>query len=142
MQYNDIVAVSEHWLHNNRLFMLDEISDRFNSVGRSSAASSEETYGLRRGQGGVALFSRKDLAGVSRIDTIRHNRICGIRIQKEGGAAMAILSVYLPAFGSKDNLSVSLDELEGIIESLGDEISIFVCGDFNGDMGAKGGPRR
>ena len=54
---------------------------------------------------------------------------------------IAIFSVYMPASGAKDNLCVSLVELESIIEGLGDEVIPIVCGDFNGDIGSKGGIR-
>ena len=138
MNDNDVIAVSEHWLHNNKLHMLDEISDDFYSMGWSSASSTEETYGLRRGQGGVALLWKKDLTGVSRIDTIRHDRVCGIRVQNNDGTALAILSVYMPARGSRDNLAVSLEELEGIVESIGEGVTPIICGDFNGDIGSNG----
>ena len=141
MVENDVVAISEHWLHNNRLNRLDEISDKFHYIGRASTASSEETYGLFRGQGGVALFWKKDLVGASRIDTIKHDRICGIRIQNADGTAIAIFSVYMPARGSRDNLHVSLDELEGIIESIGEGVFPIVSGDFNGNVGSEGGVR-
>ena len=138
---NDIVAVSEHWLHNNRLNLLNEIHDGFYSFGRASSASSEETYGRSRGQGGVCLFWRKNLKGVSKIETIKHDRICGLRVQRPDGSVLVVLSIYMPASGSKDNLAVSLDELEGIIESLEDNVTPIICGDFNGDMGKIGGFR-
>ena len=121
--------------------MLDEIDNNFQSFGRSSKSSTEESYGIHRGQGGVALFWRKDMSGTSRIDTVRHDRICGIRIPREDGSAFAILSVYLPASGSNDSLTVTLDELEGILESLGEDTIPIICGDFNGNMDKLGGDR-
>ena len=68
-------------------------------------------------------------------DTIKHNRICGLRLQTEEGTVLAIFSVCMPARRAKDNLVVSLVELESIIESLGEEVIPIVCGDFNGDIG-------
>ena len=49
---NDVVAISEHWLHNNRLNLLNEASDKFFTHGRASRNASEESYGLQRGMGG------------------------------------------------------------------------------------------
>ena len=75
-----VVATSEHWLHKNRLNVFDDISDTHNYFARSSRFSSSETFGSTRGQGGVAIFWRKDFAGVSVISDIIHDRICGIRL--------------------------------------------------------------
>ena len=48
----DILAVSEHWLHSNRLGVLENISDKHNVFARASKASEAANYGSRRGQGG------------------------------------------------------------------------------------------
>ena len=138
---NDIVCLSEHWLHNNRLSQLDEVCNDFYNFGKSSRVSSEESFGLRRGQGGVAIFWRKTLRGVSAIKTLSHDRICGIRMECEGGTVLVFLSVYMPASGSRDNLAVTLDELEAIIDGLEAGAIRVVCGDFNGNMGSAGGKR-
>ena len=120
---------------------MEEVSDDFFCMGRASSYAGEEVYGMKRGQGGVALFWKKNLAGVSRLDTIKHDRICGILVQSGGGSILAIISVYMPARGSRDNLYIALEELEGILESLEDGVIPIVCGDFNGDIGAEGGSR-
>ena len=39
--------------------MLDEVDNDFNWHGVSSKHSSEEVYGIKRGQGGVAIFGGK-----------------------------------------------------------------------------------
>ena len=138
---NDIFFVSEHWLHANRLHMLGNISDKFMWHGVASKESSEEVYGIRRGQGGVAIFWDNNLKGVSIIETIAHDRICGVRMECENGTVMVFLSVYLPASSSRENLSIILDELAGIIAGLGDNVIPIIGGDFNGDVGRDGGPR-
>ena len=83
---------------------LSELSSDFNFCARASSESSEEFYGLRRGKGGVAILWRKCLTGVSSIENIKHDRICGIRVQTAEGTIMAVLSVYLPASGSNTSL--------------------------------------
>ena len=138
---NDVVLISEHWLHNNRLQQLDGVDDKFNQVSRASNRSSEESFGLHRGQGGVAIFWKKDLKGVSVMETIKHDRVCGIRVECANNSVVVILAVYMPAVGSRDNLSVTLDELGAFIENLEEGAVPIICGDFNGDMGAEGGPR-
>ena len=138
---NDIVLVSEHWLHNNRLHQLNEVSSEFYTCARASRRSSEENFGLRRGQGGVAIFWRKNLRGITVIETIKHDRICGIRMEGMDNTIFIFLSVYMPASGSRDNFTVTIDELEAIIDNLEEGAVPIVCGDFNGSIGRKGGPR-
>ena len=77
MLRNDIIFLSEHWLQKNRLYVLDEIDSNFQCFGRASKGAPAESYGLHRGQGGVAIFWRNDFKGVSTMDTVRHHRICG-----------------------------------------------------------------
>ena len=135
MGRNDVIMLSEHWLHSNCLNRLDEVSSEFNCLGISSNSAPAEDYGITRGQGGVAIFWRKDLKGVSALKTIEHDRICGIRIDRDDNSTLAFLSVYLPSKGSPDSLNVALDELAGVLDDLGDKVIPIIGGDFNGDIG-------
>ena len=141
LEINDIVSVSEHWLHRNQLYKLKEVDNDFNCLGRASKAATEAFYGVRRGSGGVAIYWRKNISGVSPLLNVNHDRVCGIRLQTTNNCIMYVLSVYLPAAGSPEDLSSVLDELSGIIESLDEGSTCIVTGDFNGDIGTQGGPR-
>ena len=112
----------------------------FSVLEKPSRMSSEESYGLRRGQGGVAIFWKKSMVGVSVIKTINHDRICGIRVECNG-SVIILLSVYMPASGSRDSLTVTLDELEAALDSLEEGACPIICGDFNGNVGSEGGVR-
>ena len=138
---NEIIAISEHWLHQNRLSCLAEVSKEFNFCARSSNYSKADNYGVKRGQGGVALFWKKQLCGVSAISDIIHDRFCGIRLETRGGLILNIFSIYLPAAGSPEGYDECLDDLAEVIESreLG-SLSI-ICGDANGDLGHLAGGR-
>ena len=81
------------------------------------------------------------MGGISPITTLVHDRICGIRLQHDCGRVLNILSVYLPAPGSSEELSTVLDELTNLIENLEEKSFTLICGDFNGDVGYRGGPR-
>ena len=87
------------------------------------------------------MFWDKKLAGISVISSICHDRICGIRIQLANDLALSILSVYLPAVGGDDSFPNCLDELSSIVEALGDDSLVMICGDFNADVGTRGGPK-
>ena len=141
LEGNDIVALSEHWLHSNRLNVLSELTQDFNVIGRASKQSDSSDYGYKRGQGGVALFWRKSLCGVTPITSLVHDRICGIRLQSSLGNTLNILSVYMPAPGSKDDFDAVLDELAEVVESMEVGSLTMICGDFNGDVGHLGGTR-
>ena len=141
MQSNDVICLSEHWLHSNRLNRLGDISDDFNIIARASAHSDACTYGSSRGQGGVAIMWRKSLGGISPMTQITHDRICGIRAQTNAGFVMNIFSVYLPAPGSSDDYDVTLDEVAEIINTDEKGTCTLLCGDFNADMGFLGGKR-
>ena len=137
----DVLALSEHWLHNNRLHMLDEISDQFHTLGRASLLYSEDNYGTKRGQGGVALIWRKCLNGVTPIKTLNHDRICPIRVQGVQGSITNIFSVYLPAVGSSQDYQSVLDELACAIEQSETGACNIIMGDFNADLGSLRGTR-
>ena len=138
---NDFVSISEHWLHRNQLSRLNDISEDFLCLGRSSRSSTEDTFGIRRGSGGVAIFWRSTLTGVTPLLNINHDRICGVRMQADRYTVVNILSVYMPASGSVEDLSSVLDELACIIESFEEGAVNIVTGDLNGDIGMDGGPR-
>ena len=141
MKENDIIAISEHWLHANCLHKLLDISDEFHCISRASKHSSAEQYGVRRGQGGVALFWRKTLGGVSPISEITHDRMCGIRLQTETKRIVNIFSIYLPSQGSIDDFGTVIDECAEIINDREHNSFNIICGDHNGDVGYLGGKR-
>ena len=92
-------------------------------------------------KGGVAVLWKKAIAGVTPIDGLEHERVCGVRLQSSSGQVINILSVYMPAKGCEGDLEECLDELGGILETREDGSLTIVCGDLNGDMGCLGGPR-
>ena len=131
----DVLAISEHWLHCNKLSILNGISDTHHFFGRSSKSSSAEHYGFGRGQGGVGLFWRKSIAGFSKVSNIIHDRACVIRYQSQNGEVFYFISLYLPSQGSQDDLRTTLDEISEIVELCEHGSHVVVLGDFNGDVG-------
>ena len=137
----DVVALCEHWLHNNRLSILDKIVDSHHVFARSSKVCTAESYGHGRGQGGVAVFWRKDIPGFSMVSDIIHDRACVLRYQPQHGEVYFFVSVYLPSLGGEEDLRTVLDEVSEVIESREEGSHIILLGDFNGDVGTAGGPR-
>ena len=141
MKDNDIVAIAEHWLHENRLSSLGEIDKDISYSGRSSKFSRAENYGSKRGQGGVALLWKNSIAGVTEISDIIHDRFCGIRVPTQSGRVLNIFSVYMPAQGCGEELEPCLDDLAEVLRSREHNAINVVCGDFNADIGVEGGNR-
>ena len=137
----DVLAVSEHWVFENRLRCLSDISDTHRCFARSSRFSQAEDYGHGRGQGGVALFWDKKLKGVSIVSDLIMDRACAIRLQTERGGVIYFVSVYLPSQGSSEPLETTLDEITEVVESREVGAHVIILGDFNGDVGCAGGPR-
>ena len=70
----DILAVSEHWLHANRLRILEGISPTHFVHAHASRDAADENYGCKRGQGGRDIFWRKNLSGISKVSEIIHDK--------------------------------------------------------------------
>ena len=137
----NIVLITEHWLHSNRHSILDGISPHVTYLARSCKEANAESYGLKRGQGGVCILWGSDIAGITPMNDCIHDRFCGIRVQNKKGAIFNIFCVYLPAKGCSGDLSSCLDELSGTLENMEEGSLNIICGDLNGDLGSKGGPR-
>ena len=138
---HDFICISEHWQHANRLNTLNDISADFDVISRSSKHADSSKYGFSRGQGGVALFWRRDIKGVTPVTSLTNDRICGVRFQPLSGRTINIYSIYLPSPGSSDSYESTLDDIAGLISEQSDgSLSIF-CGDWNADMGYLGGQK-
>ena len=136
-----VFGVCEHWLHSNRLSILNDIVNSHNVFARSSNASAAESYGSKRGQVGVAIFWRRNIPGFSRVCDVIHDRACVLRYQPQDGDVYFFVSVYLPSQGSEEDLETVLDELSEIVESREPNSQSILLGDFNWDVGSHGGPR-
>ena len=138
---HDILVLSEHWLHENRLNRLSEISNDISYAAKASRYSSAENYGTKRGQGGIAILWKKNLSGVSEVKNVVHDRICGVRVQTSDNRVLIIYAVYMPARGCPEDYDVAIDDLLEIIDSRETGSSVIIAGDINGDLGSLGGSR-
>ena len=138
---NDIVCVTEHWPHQNKLNRLDEVSCNLNYFGRASRHAPGDSYGYHKGQGRVAIFWKSNLSSVTPLFQIHHDRICAVRLQMENSSIINIFCVYLPARGGVDDLYITLDELGAILENTELGSYNLLCDDFNADTGSLGGER-
>ena len=141
---HDVFAISEHWLHDYDLHLLNSFNSDyvFHSV---CSPSTEDSVWCRprylRGHGGVAIAWRKALQNVFKIDTSPSHRVVGIKVLTDS-RPVCFLSVYLPSrSGCTDDFRESLDYLDSLINTLGYDCDIVILGDFNADPGPSGGPK-
>ena len=120
----DIICLSEHWLHSNKLNDFELISADIDFFARSSKMSSSENFGYDRGQGGVAVLWNRKLKGLTPLVQLSHDRICVVRVQNEAGAIFNIYSVYMPSKGSSEDFYTTME-----YGSLN-----IVCGDLNAHL--------
>ena len=83
----------------------------------SSRHSQTVEHGLKRGQGGVGLLWRRNIKGVVPQRQLCHDRFCAVRLQRESGQVVYIISVYMPSSTSrKDNYEEVIDALSGYVD--------------------------
>ena len=130
----DIICVSEHWLHANKLNDFELISADIDFFARASNLN----FGYERGQGGVAVLWDKRIKGITPLVQLAHDRICIVRFQNEAGAVFNIYSVYMPSKGSSEDFRTTLDELSAFLENSEYGSMNIICGDLNAHLnGAK-----
>ena len=137
----DIVLITEHWLHSNRMDEFEGISENVSYFGRSSQYANDETYGVRRGQGGIAILWNNKAVSITPIHEYVHDRLCAVKLQNSSGAIFNIFCVYFPARGCCDDLATTIDELSAIIENSDFGAKNIICGDMNADIGNLYGTR-
>ena len=138
---NEVVCVTEHWLHQNRLSKLGDIADDVDFIGKASRHAPSDNYGCHKGQRGIAIFWKKKLSSITPLRQLNHDRICVIRMQGENNSITNIFCVYLPARGSSDDFHATIDNLGSFIENTELGSYNIICGDLNADVGALGGGR-
>ena len=133
----DLLLIQEHWLHQNHLSIINEISSNFCSTSVSSMDPCSLLVG--RPFGGCSIIYRKSLlSSVSPIAT-------GSNLSVLWSLGTLVLShtwlcVYMPAFvDSSSHLEYlnTLGELQGFIDAQQFDMLIIV-GDFNVDFDRQG----
>ena len=144
LQDADIIALSEHWLHNYNFKSICYLHSNFKFHAMSPPEIEDTIYcipHLVRGHGGVAIGWRADLdILISIMPNIHSPRMVGIKLECCDGP-LFIIAVYLPSrAGCTDSFKECMDHLGAVIELLPPGCKVIVMGDFNADLGALGGP--
>ena len=114
----DLLLIQEHWLHQNHLSIINEISSNFCSTSVSGMDPCSLLVG--RPFGGCSIIYRKSLlSSVSPIAT-GSNRFCAVEFRDSGAVSYLVVCVYMPVFvDSSSHLEYlnTLGELQGFIDA-------------------------
>ena len=78
---------------------------------------------------------------MSVVSDVVYDRCCVIRLQLDNGTVVFTMSVYLTSQGGYDDLATCLDEFSEVLASRDGNYLCILAGDFNGDIGTRGGGR-
>ena len=131
----DFLLIQEHWLLEKQFCQFD-IHEAYLFTAICGMDSDVPLFG--RPYGGCCIFYKKSLAGCVLICPTGSGRLNAIIVQLLGGQLLLIVNVYFPTddgtSSSKDNLNVTLGELEGLLIAQQFDF-LLVAGDFNTDVG-------
>jgi len=104
-QTNDIILIQEHWLFESQLYHLGELHEHVNFAGKGVDKDVPllPIY-MPRGYGGVAILWRKEIDHMIKVMDHGSERIQCTEIRENNDLNILMLSVYLPAKGSKNHL--------------------------------------
>ena len=123
----DVCFVQEHWLLNDQLHKIHEISPDFLSVGVSGMDNSE--FLLGRPFGGCTILYLKCLAScISSLETCS-NRFCAVKFCDSTGITSLLISIYMPAVSGPSSYTEYLNTL-GELEGCNHCDNVFVVGDL------------
>ena len=126
------MALSEHWLYTDELYLLENLRKDFDYHAKVSDQNDINTR-WKRGQGGVAIIWRRHLK-VQRL-SVGDDRVAAIKI-RTNNESFVFCSVYLPSTNS------SLSEFTETLKCLEDmcinfnyrQGKIILAGDFNAHL--------
>ena len=125
--------LQEHWLADEQLCVLGDISDLFLYTGVSGFDSVDVLSG--RPYGGCAILWRSDLSFVAENIITHSRRVCAIRLTSDI-YKLLLFSVYLPHEGGElltDEFMFQLDVIDNVLSENSD-CHVVVAGDFNVDF--------
>ena len=138
----DVIAISEHWLHEYSLDTIHNLSKNFATAPSLVEDSVFCVPRLVRGHGGVALGWHTSLDHmVSPASFTPTSRIVGTQLSSPHHS-LYFISVYLPCrSGCTDDFKETLDHIDAILQLLPTSADVIIMGDFNADLGPEGGPK-
>ena len=134
----DICFIQEHWLLNDHLYKINEVSPEFLSISVSGVDQSCLITG--RPYGGCSILYRKSLSPFITLLDSGSNRFCALKLCDSNGLSVLMICVYMPGEHTQDAFNAYLNilgELEGFIDRYGCDLNLII-GDFNVDFGRGG----
>ena len=137
----DIFCIQEHHLYAQHKQFLKTVHEKFTG---EVVVCQENEEGLQIRKGGLAVLWKKNIDNsVSVLDLpITTDRIMGIRIDTTNQRPIFIINVYMPSTShSIDEYRHVMDLLQVVIDYTFDNSVLYICGDFNGQLGPTWGIR-
>ena len=140
-QTNDITLIQEHWLFESQLYHLGELHEHVIFAGKGVDRDDPLLpICMPRGYGGVAILWRKEIDHMIKAMDQGSERIQCIEIRENNDLNIPMLSVYLPAKGSKYHLveyQETIDQMCELYQKYEGIHKIIIGGDINEDLNEK-----
>ena len=134
----DIILIQEHWLFQVQIHLISEIHGEINYVGKGVDINDPLLpVSMPRGYGGVAVIWRKEIDHIIRPLEDGSEKIQYIEIHGNKNSRLQVISVYLPAKGSKNHVTEfqeCIDKIYELIQKYGNIHKILIEGDLKEDL--------
>lgn len=129
----DFIVLQEHWLGDQQVGVLGEISNRFLYTAVSGFHNEDILQG--RPYGGCAILWRADLVGNVSVLSVNSNRVCALYFHT-ANYNILLVNVYMP-YENNEASAAEFSDILSLIENLMNEYPdchMIICGDFNVDF--------
>jgi exonuclease III len=123
LQTYDIILIQEHWLFQVQIHLISEVHGEINYVGKGVDINDPLLpVSMPKGYDGVGVIWRKEIDHIIRPLEDRSEKIQCIEIHGNKNSRLQVISVYLPAKGSKNHVTEfqeCIDEIYELIQKYG-----------------------
>lgn len=143
---NDIILIQEHWLFQAQIHLINELHEQINYAAKGVDINDPLLpISMPRGHGGVAIIWKKDIDHLVKPIQDGSEKLQAIEIQGTSGDCLLLISVYLPAKGSKNHeleYQECIDQLYELCQKYQESHKIIIGGDMNEDLNIQSNTKR
>ena len=135
---NDIILIQEHWLFQAQIHLIGELHSQINYAAKGVDINDPLLpISMPRGYRGVAVIWKNEIDHLVRPIQDGSEKIQAVEIQGKAGDRLLLISVYMPAKGSKNHqieYHDCVDQLYELYQKYRDSHTIVIGGDMNEDL--------
>jgi exonuclease III len=135
---NDVILIQEHWLLQAQIHLIGELHSQINYAAKEVDINDPLLpISMPRGYGGVAVIWKNEIDHLVWPIQDGSEKIQAVEIQGKAGERLILISVYLPAKGSKNHqieYQDCVDQLYELYQKYMDSHTIVIGGDMNEDL--------